>query len=440
MEFLDKFVIIQSGDNLNLLYYILILAYIILIPFISLTSGASLLSLVYNRKGRKTNNEKYLKFSRDLIGVALFSKTTIFSFAVMPVISILFSYVQLFHHLNFAISGWTFFAFILITTGLILLYLYKYTFKLDSLIGSVANSSELDRFKQSNFRLHYKTGWWGVVFIYLALYILTGCIEYSYGKVHLDQNESFLTSLFTMSILIKFLLFVVLSFALTSAGILFFYFILKKESTDYSSEYLAFAQKHSLTIGIISVIALPLIVVSHLLFLPYFALTSTAFSISLIVILLLLLSAHYYYVMIKENRTVYVNNVLFIIIIVAALIIIQDQGAFKTSSQKQVVTLSAEYDKMLAGIAEKNGKTAPINGKDIFDGRCSACHRFDQKLVGPAYKDVLPKYEGKSEQLVNFILNPVKMNPAFPPMPNQGLKQKEAEAIAEYIMQTYKTK
>ena len=32
----------------------------------------------------------------------------------------------------------------------------------------------------------------------------------------------------------------------------------------------------------------------------------------------------------------------------------------------------------------------------------------------------------------------MKKNPDYPAMPNQGLKPKEAEAIADYLMITYK--
>jgi len=440
MDFLDKLVILQSGDNLNLLYYTLILAYIILIPYLGVVSGASIISLYLNGKGRATGNESYIKFSKDLISFSLFSKATIFTFGIVPLLSILFGYIQLFHQLNTAIVVWILIALLAILFALILLYTYKYTFQLDYIIRPFESTTELESFKKRNYRLHNKSGLWGVIILYTAIYILVGCIEFSYGRVFLNQNENFLISLLSIAVLNKYLLFISLSFALTSAGVLFYYFTLKKNTEHLSQEYIKFVAKFSLTLGIISVLALSFFVVINLLNLPQNSLSGTTFSISLIVILLLLLSAHYYYLMIKENQTLYINHVFYIIVVAIFLFVIQDQSGFKTSSQKQVITLSAKFDKMLAGIAEKSGKGIKIDGKEIFDGRCAACHRFEQKLVGPAYKDVLPKYEGKKDQLVNFILNPVKMNPAFPPMPDQGLKQKEAEAIADYIMLTYKSK
>jgi cytochrome c len=76
-------------------------------------------------------------------------------------------------------------------------------------------------------------------------------------------------------------------------------------------------------------------------------------------------------------------------------------------------------------------------GEQIFNQKCIACHRFDQRLVGPSYNEVLPKYEGNLETLKDFILNPVKVNPDYPAMPNQGLKPIEAESAAMYLLQKY---
>lgn len=91
-------------------------------------------------------------------------------------------------------------------------------------------------------------------------------------------------------------------------------------------------------------------------------------------------------------------------------------------------------------LAESGIGIVQISGADIYNGKCIACHQFDKKVVGPPYKETLPKYEGKMDELIKFISNPVKINAEYPAMPNQGLKPNEAKAIAEYIMATYKTK
>ena len=81
-----------------------------------------------------------------------------------------------------------------------------------------------------------------------------------------------------------------------------------------------------------------------------------------------------------------------------------------------------------------------ISGEEIFKGRCIACHSFDKKIVGPPYKETLVKYEGNIERLAEFIHNPQKIDPEYPPMPNQGLKPSEAKVVAEYILNTYNEK
>jgi mono/diheme cytochrome c family protein len=81
-------------------------------------------------------------------------------------------------------------------------------------------------------------------------------------------------------------------------------------------------------------------------------------------------------------------------------------------------------------------------GKAAFDLKCSACHKIDQRYVGPALGDVTthrsPAY------IMNMILNPEEMTKRHPearkllaeyaaPMANQNLTQDEARAVLEYL-------
>jgi mono/diheme cytochrome c family protein len=74
-------------------------------------------------------------------------------------------------------------------------------------------------------------------------------------------------------------------------------------------------------------------------------------------------------------------------------------------------------------------------GEQIFQERCALCHRFDSRLVGPPLNEVLPSYRGRFEALQQFIRQPVKRNPDYPAMPNLGLQQEEASAVAAYLLQ-----
>lgn len=81
-------------------------------------------------------------------------------------------------------------------------------------------------------------------------------------------------------------------------------------------------------------------------------------------------------------------------------------------------------------------------GEEIFVLKCSACHKPDERYVGPALRDVTlrrtPAY------VMNMILNPEEMVQRHPeakallaqfmtPMANQNLTREEARAVLEYL-------
>lgn len=81
-------------------------------------------------------------------------------------------------------------------------------------------------------------------------------------------------------------------------------------------------------------------------------------------------------------------------------------------------------------------------GKNLFDIKCSACHKVEKRFVGPAIRGVIERRS--PEWIMNMILDPDKMikeNPAakqllaeyLAPMANQSLTQDEARAILEYF-------
>ncbi len=81
-------------------------------------------------------------------------------------------------------------------------------------------------------------------------------------------------------------------------------------------------------------------------------------------------------------------------------------------------------------------------GREIFELKCSACHKVNERYIGPAVGDVLERRS--ATYVMNMILNPdgmVKEHPEarkvlqeyLSPMPNQGLSKEEARAIVEFF-------
>jgi mono/diheme cytochrome c family protein len=83
-------------------------------------------------------------------------------------------------------------------------------------------------------------------------------------------------------------------------------------------------------------------------------------------------------------------------------------------------------------------------GLAAFTTKCSACHKLDERYVGPPLGDVTSRRS--PAYIMNMILNPEEMIQKHPeakalfaqfmtPMPNQHLTEPEARAVLEYLRQ-----
>jgi mono/diheme cytochrome c family protein len=81
-------------------------------------------------------------------------------------------------------------------------------------------------------------------------------------------------------------------------------------------------------------------------------------------------------------------------------------------------------------------------GEEIFQLKCSACHKLDERYVGPPLREVLDRRS--PEFVMNMILNSWEMTQKHPavrellaeyytPMPDQNLTEEEAYAVLEYL-------
>lgn len=81
-------------------------------------------------------------------------------------------------------------------------------------------------------------------------------------------------------------------------------------------------------------------------------------------------------------------------------------------------------------------------GEKVFETKCSACHKMEERYVGPALGGVTERRS--PAYIMNMILNPEEMYTKHPEarkllaefmtqMPNQGLTPEEARTILEYL-------
>jgi mono/diheme cytochrome c family protein len=81
-------------------------------------------------------------------------------------------------------------------------------------------------------------------------------------------------------------------------------------------------------------------------------------------------------------------------------------------------------------------------GEEIFKVKCAACHKLDERFVGPAQRYTADRRS--PEYIMNMILNPDEMTKKHPtgqkmlaeylaPMTNMNLTREEARQVLEYL-------
>lgn len=85
-------------------------------------------------------------------------------------------------------------------------------------------------------------------------------------------------------------------------------------------------------------------------------------------------------------------------------------------------------------------------GGEIFNLKCSACHKLDERYVAPPLRDVTSRRT--PEFVMNMILNPLEMTQRHPvtkellgeyftPMTPQGLTDEDARALLDFLRRAH---
>jgi cytochrome c len=408
--------------------------------------GGIFLSVIYKKKAEKNNNNFYSRLSKDIAEITTVNKSAGFIFGIVPLLTSILIYSQLLHNSKITNLNYLGFALVFIIVALVFVYSYRYSLSFNRIFGSLSDKNiadpllidDVNRLSDESKRISSKAGNFGLLFLFLGIWFFITAL--TIPSIYLLWDvDSFLGSLFSWKVLSRFFYYIFFALALAGGMVLFIFLEDEKKKRIKDEEYSLFAKQKILRVTFFSTVAIPLFALVNLFSLPVSALTGTVFTYAIIALALLFLGYHFLYLLTKEIKGTTAALLFLTLIFSIAAFIISDQKAMATSTQVHSAILSAEFDKYLAEL-KGEGKVVSINAKDIYEVKCASCHKWDQKLVGPAHMDVIPKYVGKGSQLIAFIRNPIKVDPAFPPMPNPGLKPNEAEAVAKYLLETYNEK
>jgi len=134
--------------------------------------------------------------------------------------------------------------------------------------------------------------------------------------------------------------------------------------------------------------------------------------------------------------------------LLATIVLTSCGGDKKTEKSKEkIVEIDPMKDKGIGPITHVDISNEIDNnmaerGQEIFKSMCSACHKIDQRVIGPALAGVTKKRT--PEWIMNMIMNPnqmVKENAQarkllaeyISPMANQNLTEEETRFVLEYF-------
>ncbi|MBL8016608.1 MAG: hypothetical protein JNK43_05000, partial [Ignavibacteria bacterium] len=324
---------------------------------------------------------------------------------------------------------------------------YRNTFKLEGIMNafkSISNRDalksetddikEIKEFEQKNVAVNSTSGTVGKWLLLAASYIFAGTMALASSPDKWGTTGNVLQIIFSWQTLFSFMALISLAGIITGAAIMFFFFSWNGGVKHMDDEYVALVKGVAGKIALASGIMFPLMLMISYAYLPQVSQSPTVFYYMVVVLIISLILGNFIYSMFKNSDTSSATVVFVLVFVLVTFNIIKDQLAFGNAIQQnttEITKIAEEHEKEIKG---KTMEGSGIDAEAIFNQKCSACHKFDQKLVGPPYDQTIPKYNGDVQKLADFIFNPQKIDPAYPPMPNQGLKKKEANAMAKWLI------
>lgn len=441
MDFLDKLVIPQPDYNLELMNGLLIFALMIFLVHSGILFGTMILSVFYKPdKYSEKNRNKYL-FAKELSEVLTGNVTYLLGVGFVPFLAIIMFYTQLLHKADVNVVSYLLLALVLYSVGIYFLYRYNKSYELDNVLLKVKNNMKDDEdfanLDESNSNIKKSSGFWGMIFLFFAMWIFIGSVALAVDRTLWDKYISVFWLFISTDAIIKFIHFISASFAIGATTFLFIKFIWNRSDKKYDDEYNKYSQGKALRIGLIFTFVQPVLFVVNLVITPKYALSSGIFLLSLSGVFFVFLSLIFLYISAKTDKLKYVSYSFIFAVIFVSFIGAKEKTAFGISNKEQIAELDKQYEEYHNEFMASLGRsTEEVSGEEIYQ-RCMACHKDEDTPAAPAHKNIIDKYLDDRAALVQFISNPVPVNPDYPPMPNQGLKPKEVEAVADFLLEKY---
>ena len=448
MDFLQNLVIPATTQHLLMIKVILGLAMIIFLPFFGMLLGGTAFSVIFNSYGRKHRNQMFIRFAKDIIDKLAINRFVGVGLGVIPLLSITFCYAQLLFGQSVISISLLLVATLLLTIAVSFVYSYQSTFQIESLIETFKDISGLDKHELETkvpeevsdyefdlLNTNSNAGLWGLVLLIITALFFAGGTSIALNSDRYQDFQNIAQMFLSGSTFINFLMLIVFSVTASGVAILFFFFGWQGGMHDMEKEYADFARNIGGKIAFTGAALLPVFLFMSFFFIPNVALSGSVFVFTGLAFIALLMLCNFVYAVIRNSDTKYIAAAFYVFMLSAIFLVLKNDSAFGIAVQKNLIVTNQKALELEAKKKSKTVNVSGVNGEEIYNRLCVACHKFDVKLVGPPYQQTIPTYNGDVKKLSSYILNPVKKNPEYPPMPAQPLKPKEADAVAQYLIE-----
>ncbi len=438
MDVLNSIALPQSTEHFHLLLFVYNLVMLMAMPYIALLTGALVLAVWADRKNQMGADPYGRHLSRTIVHAVLPSKSVFLYMGILPSLSMVFVYAQLLQGTPALATGFAALGVLLLLCAGIAGFFFQYTFRIEDVLAHIARaktpSAEVVELETGTKGTHRRSGTVAVWSILGAVFCFSAAQTIAGNPSHWHTVDSLFAAFLSLDVWLSMIFFLSVSAALSGAGILLFH---QKHAVSHKADegYTAHIQRSSIRLSTLALLCAPVVLILTLTRLPDGVLSGWVYALAAVAVLSFFGSLHGLYAFVRLRRVTATEYAFAAMILATTALVTKDQVVLHNATKVRSVVVAQSYDnskealKSALGVAVKQ-----FTGEDIYNARCSACHLFDQKKVGPSYKSVLPKYQGKKSQLVSFILNPGKIDPDYPPMPSQGLKPSEADSIATYLL------
>ena len=444
MNILDNLVIPPGAEHAALLNVLQIITLLIFLPFSGMILGGTIISLYYNKKGIKEHNPLYTRFAKDIMDKLFVKRSAGIGFSVLPIATITIIYAQFLSGAKIITVNFLAFSVLYYLGAVLFIYKYKNSFleyipknKILVSLGLAREEKIFEEKKDIIIPSLSMYAYLGVISMLIGLFLFV-CGATIVANPARWNVTGILKSVFSLPVWLNYIYLVLASLAIAGGAILYFFFVWQGGIRNMSEEYVKLVKSAVVPVSMVSSILQPLFLFGGIILMPSSAMSSSVYIYIVFAFISILLVSNLLYGILKNSEMRFAGAIFFIMFITFTFTIVKDQLVFGNSVKEHMFTVykkAGELDKQKEALIITS---AGVNPQQIYDQKCIACHKFDAKLVGPPYKETIPKYNGDVKKLAEFIFNPVKINPDYPAMPNQGLKKKEAEAMAQWLIEQVK--